>query len=95
MSDNPYNANNLPVAQAKSYIGSIDMNGIAGQIQHYQSAAAALGKLAQQITGINAKLQATWTGSAASAANIQFGTVAQNANFMSELLSGQVVPALQ
>jgi hypothetical protein len=95
MSVNPYNENNLSVADAKAYIASIDTGAIGDQITHYQTVATNLGTLAQQVSTINSSLQATWSGEAADAANIQFGTAARNASFMSTLLSGSVVPALQ
>ena len=94
----PYGAsgkNGISVADAKAYIATIDPDGIADQITHYTTVATSLNNLAQAITTINNNLQSTWSGSAADAANSQFGTVATNTSTLASVVSDQIVPALK
>jgi hypothetical protein len=93
----PYNAsgkNGISVADAKTYIASIDTGAIADQISHYTTVATSLNQLAYAVTTINNNLQSTWSGAAAEAANTQFGSVAGQATNMASTLTDQVLPAL-
>jgi hypothetical protein len=93
----PYTAtgkNGISVADAKAYIATIDTGAISDQITHYTGVATSLNTVAQAVTTINNNLQATWSGSAADAANVQFGSMASQASNLASMLSDQVVPAL-
>lgn len=87
--------NNGGVAWAKQVAEALDPGAIGEQIQAYQAAVKSLAHIQTTLQNVKNNLTSTWSGDAAEAAQQSFQGSINHTDVVQELITGQVIPALQ